>query len=123
MGQRRMLIGYLEEQNMRAVSADSREEMLRYIATCEANLVLLDSRLGEDDGLDLLREIRLRSNVPVIVMTGHCRDELDCVVGLELGADDYVTKPVGLREIRARIRAVPRRRLELLWHRGGTGRA
>jgi two-component system, OmpR family, response regulator len=106
---RRMLIDYLEKQNMRAVSVDSREEMLRHFASGEPNLVLLDLRFGKDDGLDLLREIRSRSNVPVIVMSGHCHDEIDRVVGLELGADDYVTEPFGLREILARMRAMLRR--------------
>jgi DNA-binding response OmpR family regulator len=72
--------------------------------------VILDLRLGQEDGLDLLREIRSRSDVPIIITTGHRRDEIDRVVGLELGADDYITKPFGLRELLARIRAVLRRR-------------
>jgi two-component system, OmpR family, response regulator len=72
-------------------------------------LVILDLRLGQEDGLDLLREIRSNSDVPVIT-TGHRREEIDRVVGLELGADDYITKPFGLRELLARIRAVLRRR-------------
>jgi DNA-binding response OmpR family regulator len=76
----------------------------------EPNLVILDLRLGQEDGLDLLREIRSRSDVLVIITTGHRRDEIDRVVGLELGADDYITKPFGLRELLARIRAVLRRR-------------
>jgi DNA-binding response OmpR family regulator len=73
-------------------------------------VVILDLRLGEEDGLDLLREIRSRSDVPVIITTGHRCDEIDRVIGLELGADDYVSKPFGLRELLARIRAVLRRR-------------
>jgi two-component system, OmpR family, response regulator len=72
-------------------------------------LVILDLRLGEEDGLDLLREIRASSDVPVIIITGHRRDEIDRVVGLELGADDYLTKPFNLRELLARVRAVLRR--------------
>jgi DNA-binding response OmpR family regulator len=64
--------------------------------------VLLDLRLGSEDGLDLLREIRSRSDVPVIITTGHRRDEIDRVVGLELGADDYVTKPFAVRELLTR---------------------
>jgi two-component system OmpR family response regulator len=106
---RRMLVNYLEEQNMRVLSASGREEMSRHFATREPNLVLLDLRLDKEDGLDLLREIRSRSDVPVIITTGHRRDEIDRVVGLELGADDYVTKPFGLRELLARVRAVLRR--------------
>ncbi len=106
---RRMLVNYLEGQSMRVLSASNREEMSRQFAAREPNLVLLDLRLDKDDGLDVLRDIRSRSDVPVIIMTGHRRDEIDRVVGLELGADDYVTKPFGLRELLARVRAVLRR--------------
>ena len=106
---RQMVVNYLEEQDIRAVGAAGRQEMVRQIAGYEPSLVILDLRLGQDDGLDLLREIRSRSDVPVIITTGYRRDEIDRVVGLELGADDYVTKPFGLRELLARIRAVLRR--------------
>jgi DNA-binding response OmpR family regulator len=75
----------------------------------EINLVILDLRLGSEDGLDLLREVRLNSDVPVIIITGHRRDDIDRVVGLELGADDYLTKPFNLRELLARVRAILRR--------------
>jgi two-component system OmpR family response regulator len=107
---RHLVVNYLEEHNIRAASASGREEMIRRFAGDEPDLVILDLRLGQDDGLDLLREIRSRSDVPVIITTGHRRDEIDRVVGLELGADDYVIKPFGLRELLARIRAVLRRR-------------
>jgi two-component system, OmpR family, response regulator len=106
---RRMLVNYLEQQNLRVLSAGGREEMARQFAVREPHLVLLDLKLDKDDGLDLLREIRSNSDVPVIIMTGHRRDEIDRVVGLELGADDYVTKPFGLRELLARVRAILRR--------------
>jgi two-component system OmpR family response regulator len=106
---RHMLVNYMEGQNMLVVSASGREEMSRHFAVREPNLVLLDLRLDKQDGLDLLREIRSRSDVPVIITTGHRREEIDRVVGLELGADDYVTKPFGLRELLARMRAVLRR--------------
>jgi two-component system, OmpR family, response regulator len=105
----RMLADYLEQHNMRVISAPHRQEVLRQFAVAEPNVVVLDLRLGQEDGLDLLREIRSRSDVPVIITTGHRRDEIDRVVGLELGADDYLTKPFGLRELLARIRAVLRR--------------
>jgi DNA-binding response OmpR family regulator len=107
---RQMVENYLTEHNMRAVTAGGRDEVIRQFAAGEPSLVILDLRLGRDDGLDILREIRARSDVPVIITTGHRRDEIDRVVGLELGADDYVTKPFGLRELLARIRAVLRRR-------------
>ena len=106
----RMVGDYLEQQNMRAVSASGRQEMVHHFAANEPDLVVLDLRLGQEDGFDLLREIRSRSDVPIIITTGDRRDEIDRVVGLELGADDYVTKPFSLRELLARIRAVLRRR-------------
>jgi two-component system response regulator RegX3 len=73
-----------------------------------ADLVLLDLRLPDLDGLDVCRRFRERSRVPIIVLTAR-GEEADRVVGLELGADDYVVKPYGLRELIARIRAVMRR--------------
>jgi two-component system, OmpR family, response regulator len=106
---RDMLVNYLEQHDMRAVAAPHRQEVMRQFRLAEPHVVLLDLRLGQEDGLDLLREMRARSDVPVIIITGHRRDEIDRVVGLELGADDYVTKPFGLRELLARVRAVLRR--------------
>src|SRR5260221_218900 len=107
---REMVVNHLEDHRMRAVGASGRQEMTRHLAQGEPDLVILDLSLGQDDGLDLLRDIRSRSDVPVIIITGHRRDEIDRVIGLELGADDYVTKPFGLRELLARVRAVLRRR-------------
>ena len=104
-----MLTAYLTGQSLEVDEASGRQEMFRHLDARESNLVLLDLRLDREDGLDLLRELRSRSDVPVIIMTGHRRDEIDRVVGLELGADDYITKPFGLRELLARIRAVLRR--------------
>jgi DNA-binding response OmpR family regulator len=105
-----MLVNSLEQHNMRVTSASQRQDVVRQFATVEPNVVILDLRLGQEDGLDLLREIRSQSDVPIIITTGHRREEIDRVVGLELGADDYVTKPFGVRELVARIRAVLRRR-------------
>ena len=107
---RHLVTSYLEENDIRAISATKRDEVARLMAKCQPDVVVLDLRLGRDDGLDLLREIRAESDTPVIITTGHRRDEIDRVVGLELGADDYITKPFGLRELLARMRAVLRRR-------------
>jgi two-component system OmpR family response regulator len=107
---RHLVVNYLEERNIKVVSASGREEMARCFEGAAPDLVTLDLRLGQEDGLDLMRELRSRSDVPVIITTGHRRDEIDRVVGLELGADDYIIKPFGLRELLARIRAVLRRR-------------
>lgn len=107
---RHVIADYLAAQNLRAIPVQGRQEMARQFAAGEPSLVVLDLCLGEDDGLDLLRDIRSRSDVPVIITTGHRRDEIDVVLGLELGADDYLAKPFGFRELLARIRAVLRRR-------------
>jgi DNA-binding response OmpR family regulator len=77
-----------------------------------ADLVLLDLRLPDVDGFDVCRQLRERSRVPIIMVTAR-GEEADRVVGLELGADDYVVKPYGLRELIARIRAVTRRTASL----------
>lgn len=74
----------------------------------DAEIVLLDLRLPDMDGLDVCREIRRTSDVPVIMTTAR-GEEVDRVIGLEIGADDYLVKPYGLRELIARIRAVTRR--------------
>src|SRR5262249_18589361 len=105
----RMILNYFGENNIRTLVASGREEMVRQLGSTEVNLVILDLRLGQEDGLDLLREVRSSSDVPVIIITGHRRDDIDRVVGLELGADDYLTKPFNLRELLARVRAVLRR--------------
>jgi two-component system, OmpR family, response regulator len=105
-----VVVRYLEQYDMRVARASTRQEAVRQIISGEPSLIILNLQIGQQDGLELLRLIRSRSDVPVIV-TGNDNDtEVDRVVGLELGADDYVAKPFGLREILARIRAILRRR-------------
>jgi two-component system, OmpR family, response regulator len=106
---RQMVIKYLEDHNVPARSASNRIELNRHFEGAHPSLIILDLRLGQDDGLDLLREIRSHSDIPVIITTGHRPDEIDRIVGLELGADDYIIKPFSLRELLARVRAVLRR--------------
>ena len=106
---RRIVTSYFRDHDMPASSASGRQELIRYLASGAPTLIILDLRLGRDDGLDLLREIRSTSDVPVIITTGHRMEEVDRVLGLELGADDYLTKPFGLRELLARVRAILRR--------------
>src|ERR1700748_3331846 len=106
---RHLVTNYLEDHDIRAISASRRDEVASLLARSQPDLVILDLKLGQEDGLDLPRDIRAKSHVPIIIPTGHRRDEVDRVVGLELGADDYITKPFGLRELLARIRAVWRR--------------
>jgi DNA-binding response OmpR family regulator len=95
----------LRREGFAVTRAATGEEAL---AAPETDVVLLDLRLPDIDGLDVCRRLRERSGVPIIVVTAR-GEEADRVVGLELGADDYVVKPFGLRELIARIRAVTRR--------------
>jgi DNA-binding response OmpR family regulator len=89
------------------LAADGREA-LRLARQSNPDLILLDLMIPEVDGLDVCRELRKTSNVPIIMLTAR-GEEIDRVVGLELGADDYVSKPFGVRELLARIKAVLRR--------------
>jgi two-component system, OmpR family, response regulator RegX3 len=88
--------------------AGTAEESLRLAAAVKPDLVLLDVMLPDGSGFDVCRELRQRSQVPIIMLTAR-GEEADRIVGLELGADDYVVKPFSAREVVARIRAVLRR--------------
>ncbi len=105
---RRSLALSLEKAGYRVVTAASGEDALSVAAAARPDLVLLDIGLPEMDGLEALRLIRQRVGAPVIFLTAR-RRELDEVLGLELGADDYVTKPFDIDVLLARIRAVLRR--------------
>lgn len=100
---------YLEGENFQVSAAADGKTMTRILGERPVDLIVLDLKLAGEDGLELMRGRDAQSDVPVIVITGHRRGETDRVVGLELGADDYLTKPFSLRELLARIRAVLRR--------------
>src|SRR5690606_18946116 len=99
---------YLEEQGLRVTGAASGAEMRAALAHEPADVVLLDLVLPGEDGLTLASELRAGSDVAIIIVTGR-GDVVDRVVGLEIGADDYLAKPFHLREVLARIRSVLRR--------------
>lgn len=107
---RRLLTAALEREGYHVEPADSGEQGLEALAQHRPDLVLLDLILPGIDGLEVCRQIRSRTDIPVIMVTGR-DDEVDKVVGLELGADDYITKPYSLREMVARVRAMLRRSL------------
>jgi two-component system OmpR family response regulator len=103
------LVAYLGEHWLSHGCACSRQEILHAISRLAPDLVLLDTPAEERDGFRLLREIRSRSDVPIILATSYGRDEVDRILALELGADDYLEQPFSPRELLARIRAMLRR--------------
>jgi DNA-binding response OmpR family regulator len=98
----------LEKEGFRVVQARDGEEALHRFAAERIDLVVLDIMLPKLDGLEVCKRLRQASSVPIIMLTAR-DDELDKVLGLELGADDYITKPFSIREFRSRIRALLRR--------------
>ena len=106
---RNMIAQYLDSMSFRVSGVANGNDVTRIIEDEAVDLIILDLKLEREDGLDLMRCLGEKSDVPVIVITGQRLDETDRIVGLELGADDYITKPFGLRELVARVRAVLRR--------------
>ncbi len=104
-----MVTEYFANHNVPVYSASDHRDFVRYFAAASFSVVILDLNLSDGDGLELLREIRSNSDVPVIIITGQRLSDADRVIGLELGADDYIVKPFSLRELLARVRAVLRR--------------
>lgn len=99
---------YLSNEGYNVEVAHTGREGLRKFAQLNPSLVLLDLMLPELDGYEVCRQIRRDSNIPIIMMTAR-GDDIDTIVGLELGADDYVAKPFNTRELVARVKAVLRR--------------
>ena len=99
---------YLEREGYRVDSAFDGAQALERIKELEPSLVVLDLMLPEVDGFEVCRQTRLHSDVPIIMLTAR-DDDVDKIVGLELGADDYLTKPFNPRELVARIKAILRR--------------
>ena len=105
---RQLVAEYLGHNDFRVTGAASGDELMETLRGGVVDLVLLDLRLPGEDGMTLLRQLRTASQIPVIILTGRT-EEADRVMGLELGADDYLTKPFSPRELLARIRTVLRR--------------
>jgi DNA-binding response OmpR family regulator len=98
----------LERDGFRVVQARDGEQAIRLFGDEHIDLVVLDLMLPKVDGLEVCKRLRADSNVPIIMLTAR-GEELDKVLGLELGADDYITKPFSIREFRSRVRALLRR--------------
>jgi len=105
---RQLLADYLGENDLRVTTVSDGAQMRAALAEHAVDLIVLDLRLGSEDGMTLARQVREESSIPIIIVTGR-QDSVDRIMGLELGADDYVTKPFDSRELLARIRAVLRR--------------
>ncbi|WP_299610850.1 response regulator [uncultured Tateyamaria sp.] len=105
---RALLRNVLEDDGFDVLEAGDAASTLAFVQNNDLSLVTLDINLGAESGLDLARDIRKISTVPIVMVTGK-DDVIDRVVGLEIGADDYIAKPFHVREVIARIRAVLRR--------------
>lgn len=105
---RQLIAEYLGEFNLRVSVARDGQSMQKALAQNVVDLILLDLKLPDDDGMNIARELRARSSIPIIILTSR-KDDVDRIMGLELGADDYLTKPFNPRELLARVRTVLRR--------------
>jgi len=109
---RQLLRTYLEKNGLRVTTVGEGDGMWTVLATSRIDLIVLDLMLPGADGLELCRLLRARSRIPVIMLTAR-GDEMDRVLGLEMGADDYLPKPFSARELLARIKVVLRRARDL----------
>jgi len=105
---RQMIADYLTDNDVRVTTLASGRDIGEVMVRETIDLVILDLRLPGEDGMQIARKLREESDLPIIMLTGR-KDEADRVMGLELGADDYLTKPFSPRELLARIRALLRR--------------
>jgi two-component system OmpR family response regulator len=106
---RQLVVDYLGQNELRVTAVPDGQSMRNVLAEQVVDLVVLDLRLKSEDGMALARTLRDDSAIPIIMLTGRA-EEADRVMGLELGADDYLTKPFSPRELLARIRTILRRR-------------
>ena len=105
---RSLIADYLRRNDLRVTTVASGAECAAVLARESVDLIVLDLRLPDKDGMQIARQLREHSSIPIVMLTGRV-DEADRVMGLELGADDYLTKPFSPRELLARIRALLRR--------------
>lgn len=109
------LNAYFKREGYQLLSAYDGEEAINYVRQARPDIVILDIMMPKQDGLMVCREIRRESNLPIIMLTAK-GEEFDKLLGLELGADDYITKPFSPREVLARVKAVLRRMHEMKNH-------
>jgi two-component system, OmpR family, response regulator len=105
---RQMIVDYLGDNDIQVTALSSGQAIADAMARHTIDLLILDLKMPGEDGMQIARNLRAASDIPIIILTGR-KDEADRVMGLELGADDYLTKPFSPRELLARIRALLRR--------------
>src|SRR5467141_331846 len=105
---RQLIADYLSENDLRVTTVATGADMEKVLAEQAVDVIVLDLRLAGEDGMQHAKKLRETSDIPIIIVSGR-KDEADRVMGLELGADDYITKPFSSRELLARVRAVLRR--------------
>jgi two-component system, OmpR family, response regulator len=111
----RLIQNVLDEAGFTTVTASTADQASALLRSRGFALITLDLGLGRSDGLDIARSIRARSAAPILIISGRSSD-IDRIVGLEIGADDYVTKPFNVREVLARVKAILRRTRHLAAH-------
>ncbi|WP_416067364.1 winged helix-turn-helix domain-containing protein [Rhizobium sp. ZK1] len=107
---RNLLIDYLSHHAFRVTGVSGSQDLSRIVSTDPVDLFIVDLNLGHEDGLDIVRKLSSSTDSPIIIISGDRLDEADKVVGLELGAADYIIKPFGTRELLARVRTSLRER-------------
>ena len=117
---REFLKDYLEMEGFSVTTAEGGEEMRRVVGQADYDLAILDLMMPGEDGLSLTRFLRENTDMAIIILTGR-GDEIDRIVGLEMGADDYMAKPFNSRELLARVKSVLRRAMEAPQKKGGEG--
>lgn len=111
---RNLLTDYLTKFAIKVTAVPDGQSMLRVMSTESVDLVIVDLNLGFEDGLEIVRSLSSKSDAPIIIISGDRLEEADKVVGLELGASDYITKPFAMRELLARVRSALRERPQKL---------
>jgi DNA-binding response OmpR family regulator len=102
---RALIVDYLSQHAFRVTGVSDSRQLAQVLATDAVDLIIVDRNLGREDGLEIVRSLSGDSDAPIIIISGNRLEEADKVVGLELGACDYITKPFGLHEFLARVRA------------------
>lgn len=105
---RNLLADYLGQHAFRVTTIRNSRSLARVLSTNRVDAMIIDLNLGSEDGLEIVRKASTTSDIPILIISGDRLEEADKVVGLELGASDYITKPFSLRELLARLRAAMR---------------